>query len=796
MRSRPAHRRPRQRLGIMAGERLEDRRLLANTVGLILNNPAEAYGGYTLFAPSASTTTYLIDQQGNEVHRWNSTAPPMTAELMPDGTLYRAERVNTAKQWAPGQSGRIKRLDWDGNVLWSYTMATPDLMMHHDFEVLPNGNVLLIAWERKTYDQAVQAGRDPDDVPLAPGTGVRELWPDIVVEVKPNAPPPGGGPAEGGQIVWSWHLWDHVVQDRYPGRANYGSVSGNPQLVDINYYLKGDGMGGVPADWTHFNGIHYNAALDQIVVSSREFSEFWIIDHSTSTAEAATHTGGRSGRGGDLLYRYGNPAAYKSGTAADQRLFYQHDAHWIESGLPGAGNMLVFNNGWNPDPAKASFSTVVELTLPPASQQWYLNDARTSTTIGVKQFQTGVLPATTIPLAGDWDGDGKDTVGLYDPVTKRFTLFAKADGSTEAFRTFTVPSAGAGWQPITGDWNGDGKDTVGFYDPAGRAFHLSNSINNWKPRWVSSFPVITAAPVGAAARAIVGDWNGDGRDTVGLYDPATNIFRLSDALSRWGTARGVDVTVFKPNLPYLLPASWVAVAGDWNRDGKATVGLYDPAARTWYLNDRTDGSITAVTTVTTAYASASWKPLIGDWNGDGTDTFGLLNSDYAEGSYAKNGRVYGPTSPTWTYAANPPGSFYARIISGAQRLPNGNTLINEGTEGRFFEVTPSGTIVWEYKNPVIGPNAVLAQGQNPSLAGAIGIPGVYQNLAFRAYRYAATFPGFAGKTLTSRGPIERPAAQSVAAMTAPAAGGVSSPAWAAFAADLQYQSTGATKPRR
>jgi hypothetical protein len=796
MRCHPAHRRPWRHLGIMSGERLEDRRLLANTVGLILNNPAEAYGGYTLFAPSTSTTTYLIDQQGNEVHRWASDATPMTAQLMPDGTLYRAERVNTAKLWAPGQSGKIKRLDWDGNVLWSYTLANPNAMMHHDFEVLPNGNVLLIAWERKTYDQAVAAGRDPNDVPLAPGTNVRELWPDMVIEVKPNAPPVGGGPAEGGQIVWSWHLWDHLVQDRYPNRANYGSVSGNPQRVDINYYLTGDGMGGVPADWTHFNSIHYNAVLDQIVVSSREFSEFWIIDHSTSTAEAASKTGGRAGRGGDLLYRYGNPAAYKSGSASDQRLFYQHDAQWIDAGLPGAGNILVFNNGWNPDPAKASSSSVIELTLPPAAQQWYLNDARTPTTTGVKQFQTGALPANTIPLAGDWDGDGKDTIGLYDPLAKRFTLFAKADGSTEAFRTFTVPTAAAGWQPITGDWNGDGTDTVGFYDPNGRTFHLNNSVNGWTPQGLVSFSIVTAAPVGRAARAIVGDWNGDGTDTVGLYDPATNIFRLSDALNRWGTARGVDVTVFRPNLPYLLPASWIAVAGDWNRDGKATVGLYDPAARTWYFNDRTDGSITTVTSVATSYASASWKPLTGDWNGDRTDTLGLLNTDYSQGSYAKTGAVYGPTSPTWTYSANPPASFYARIISGAQRLPNGNTLINEGTEGRFFEVTRAGKIVWEYKSPVIANGAVLAQGQNPPLLPGLGIPGVFQNLAFRAYRYAATFPGFAGKSLTPKGPIERPAAPSSSALRAPATDGAMNLAWAAFAADLQTPSPGGTKPRR
>src|SRR5690606_15913622 len=109
-----------------------------------------------------------------------------------------------------------------------------------------------------------------------------------------------------------------------------------------------------------FNAIDYNPQLDQIMISTREFSELWIIDHSTTTAEAAGHTGGRSGKGGDILYRYGNPAAYNRGTRADQKFFYQHDAQWIEPGLPGAGNILVFNNGWNRVDG-SSFSSVIEL---------------------------------------------------------------------------------------------------------------------------------------------------------------------------------------------------------------------------------------------------------------------------------------------------------------------------------------------------------------------------------------------------------------------------------------------------
>jgi len=382
--ARRASRGSRRSSSVKGPERLEDRTLLANTVGLISHDVAAAFQGYTLFAPSSGTTTYLVDMAGNQVRSWQSSLSPMTAELLPDGSLIRAGRVATqgvpasqAKQWAPGTSGRIEKFDWDGNLKWSYTLATPDAHLHHDFEVMPNGNVLMIAWERKTYAEAVAAGRRPDDVPIAPGTGgVRELWPDMLIEVRPNQPAAGQTYAEGGEVVWRWHLWDHLVQDIDPTKANYGSVAANPQLVDINYYLTGDGMGGVPADWTHFNSVQYNAELDQIVVSPREFGELWIIDRSTTTAEAAGRTGGRAGRGGSLLYRWGNPAAYKSGTAADQQLFYQHDPQWIAPGLPGAGNLLVFNNGWNPNPSLPSYSSVLEIALPANTAQWFLSDRR------------------------------------------------------------------------------------------------------------------------------------------------------------------------------------------------------------------------------------------------------------------------------------------------------------------------------------------------------------------------------------------------------------------------------------
>jgi hypothetical protein len=115
--------------------------------------------------------------------------------------------------------------------------------------------------------------------------------------------------------------------------------------------------------------VAYNPDLEQIAISVHGFSEFWIIDHSTTKAEAAGHRGGKSDKGGDLLYRWGNPRAYRAGTKADQKLFAQHNAHWIPKGLPGAGHILVFNNGsGRPD---GTYSSVDEIVLPVDAQGRY-----------------------------------------------------------------------------------------------------------------------------------------------------------------------------------------------------------------------------------------------------------------------------------------------------------------------------------------------------------------------------------------------------------------------------------------
>ncbi|MCA9085886.1 MAG: aryl-sulfate sulfotransferase [Planctomycetaceae bacterium] len=302
--------------------------------------------GYTLISPLSSHSTFLINNEGQVVHEWKCDRKPGQATyLLEDGSLLRAGKADEFFQFpvTTGSGGRIQKYDWDGNLVWDFVSCSPYRMSHHDIEPLPNGNVLCIVWESYLRDVAIEAGRNPE---LLMGD---VLWLEAIFELKPTGP-------SGAEIVWRWSLLDHLVQDWDDSKNNYGDPAEHPELVDINYVPR------PVADWVHMNSIDYNAELDQIVVGSRSFSEVWVIDHSTTTEEAKGHVGGQRGRGGDLLYRWGNPMAWRKGMPDDRMLYNQHDAHWVPAGLPGAGHLLLFNNGQ--ENTEQDFSSADEIRLP------------------------------------------------------------------------------------------------------------------------------------------------------------------------------------------------------------------------------------------------------------------------------------------------------------------------------------------------------------------------------------------------------------------------------------------------
>lgn len=294
-----------------------------NGQGLELNTP-DSYNGYTFF-PSGPNA-YLIDNCGNIVNQWTfNNNCKLMANIMPNGNVFWMGRLvpNTFNAGG-GESGNLEIRDKDNNLVWSYVYNSPNNYgTHHDCEVLPNGNILLTLWEEFSLTEAIQMGKNTS-------SGINRIWITKIVEIEPVGT---------NQIneVWEWRLKDHLIQDHNSNALNFGNVAANPQLMDFN-------KGAPTTDWMHCNSIDYNAKTDQIMLSFKHSSEIIIIDHSTTTAEAASHTGGIYGKGGDILYRWGNPQNYNRGNSSDRILNGQHDARFVREGFVNEGGITVFNN--------------------------------------------------------------------------------------------------------------------------------------------------------------------------------------------------------------------------------------------------------------------------------------------------------------------------------------------------------------------------------------------------------------------------------------------------------------------
>ena len=312
----------------------------------LIKNEAGAFPGFTLYTPLGNNDTHLLNMSGEAVHTWKSDHPPAnSAFILANGDLLRCSKVMGNPRFGDfGPSGgRVERFSWEGKRLWEYVLSNDQQHHHHDMRPLPNGNVLLIAWHYVSKQDAIAAGRNPKSI------ADKGIWPDKVVEIKQTG-------EKTAEIVWEWNTWDHIIQDFDKTKANFGDVAAHPELIDVNFAPRAH------ADWMHTNSVAYNPKLDQIMLSVRAFNELWVIDHSTTTQQAAGHAGGRSGKGGDLLYRWGNPAAYRAGSEKQQTLFSQHDARWVDQGYPGEGNITIFNNG-SGRPG-GNYSSVEEITPP------------------------------------------------------------------------------------------------------------------------------------------------------------------------------------------------------------------------------------------------------------------------------------------------------------------------------------------------------------------------------------------------------------------------------------------------
>ena len=304
--------------------------------------------GYVLIEPGYRKPAYLVNNDKEVVAAFENDYFSFT-QLQADGSrLASSSLYSDVFLDGGGNRGCLEEYAADGSLNWRLRLETDDYIHHHDAVKLENGNVLAIVWENISAEQAIAMGRNPKHV-----AENGNFWFDGIIEVDP----------ETATIVWEWSMRNHVIQDFDAGKPNYGVVADNPGKLDINA-INFNRDGSVSDDWTHVNALDYNTELDQIIFSSNYLSEVYVIDHGVTSFEA-------QGNDGDFLYRWGNPENYGRGTADNRQLFDQHDVQWIRDDLPGAGNIMIFNNG---NEKLRPHSSVVEFSTPRNADGTYALD--------------------------------------------------------------------------------------------------------------------------------------------------------------------------------------------------------------------------------------------------------------------------------------------------------------------------------------------------------------------------------------------------------------------------------------
>jgi hypothetical protein len=277
---------------------------------------SKTFDGYTFVAVNKKAILY--DMDSTVVHTWNcpnnitgwadllrdsSILVPSAGDAKPEGLL----------RSIPLAGGRIQIINWDGEVTWDYTYSSSEYIPHHDGEPIYRTN-------------------DPKEKPTVMLV-CATAWGDKLVEIRPTG-------KTTGEIIWEWKASDHTCQSDCIDKS---------ALLDTS---KGGTEGGGfnnTSDVMHTNNVSYNRTLDQLVLSLKGYYEMIIIDHSTTTEQAKGSTGGRYGKGGDILYRWGNPANY--GVSGSVQFKGQHHCCWVPDTMPGtnlvipgAGNFLAVDN--------------------------------------------------------------------------------------------------------------------------------------------------------------------------------------------------------------------------------------------------------------------------------------------------------------------------------------------------------------------------------------------------------------------------------------------------------------------
>ncbi len=292
---------------------------------------------YILVNDARANRVYVMNKEARLLHEWTFTNNiGNDVFLLPNGNLLASLEVDDPQIKLGGKGGQLQFVAPNGTVEWKFIHSSLEGETHHDAELLPNGNIIAMVWEKRSSEDALQAGFMLDN----------DVFVESIIEVNPTT----------DEIVWEWHSWDHLIQNHDATKDNHGVISDHPERIDLNYVVTSGGTAENEGDIMHANGIAYDKLNDVILLSVNFYSEVWAIDHSTTTEEAATSQGGNYGKGGDLIYRFGNPEAYEN--SIGERLFHNNHFPNLLKG-DDLGKLLIFSNG-----SDIEQSTVYELELP------------------------------------------------------------------------------------------------------------------------------------------------------------------------------------------------------------------------------------------------------------------------------------------------------------------------------------------------------------------------------------------------------------------------------------------------
>jgi hypothetical protein len=294
--------------------------------GTTIYRPGRAWSGYTVLSPLGGPGAVVIDMNGNVVKQWedyNSSAGG-PARVFPGGIVMGAAGANPPRQ----ESLELVQRDFDGKVLWRFDhneqIQTRDgktvwsLRQHHDWqrEDFPAGY----------YSPGITPGKEASNTLMLTHTNhvrpnvaaAATLEDDHLIELSPD-----------GKVVWEWVASDHIDEFQF----------GNEARKVISSAPSGNAARG-SFDWLHVNSATYvgpnhwfdegdkRFAPNNVIISSREASLLAIV-----------------ARDGSIVWQIGPDFSASPELRAIRQIIGQHHAHLIPKGLPGAGNLMVFDNG-------------------------------------------------------------------------------------------------------------------------------------------------------------------------------------------------------------------------------------------------------------------------------------------------------------------------------------------------------------------------------------------------------------------------------------------------------------------